>query len=51
VAVAVSDSRGSVSVPPPVAATEAAALGVSDVFTRLGSGAEGLTQDEAARKG
>jgi Mg2+-importing ATPase len=50
VAVAVSGSRETVSVPPPVAATEAVALGVSDVFARLGSSADGLTEGEAARR-
>jgi len=49
VAVAVSDSRESIPVPPPVTAVEAAALEASDVFARLGSGTEGLAEGEAAR--
>ena len=50
VAVAVSDSRESIPIPPPVTATEAAALEACDVFARLGSGAEGLAGGEAARR-
>ncbi|WP_222848975.1 magnesium-translocating P-type ATPase [Trebonia kvetii] len=46
----VTESREAAAVPPPVTAAEAATLGVSDVFTRLGSGPEGLGKDEAARR-
>ncbi len=46
----VAESREATAVPPPVTAAEAATLGVSDVFARLGSGPEGLGKDEAARR-
>ena len=49
-AVAVSGTRGSAPVPPPVTAAEAATLRTPDVFARLGSGTEGLAEGEAARR-
>ncbi len=49
-AVAVSGGKASAAVPSPVPAAEAAALAGADVLARLGSGAEGLTEDEAARR-
>ncbi len=49
-AVAVSGSRESIPVPSPVTAAEAATLQVSDALARLGSGTEGLTEGEAARR-
>jgi P-type Mg2+ transporter len=49
-AVAVSSGRGSTAVPPPLPAVEAAALRDAEVVARLGSGAGGLAEGEAARR-
>src|SRR5215470_349007 len=49
-AVAVSSGRESAAVPPSLPAVEAAALGDAEVVARLGSGAGGLAEDEAARR-
>jgi len=49
-AVAVSSGRGSAAVPPPLPAVEAAALSDAEVVARLGSGAGGLAEGEAARR-
>jgi Mg2+-importing ATPase len=49
-AVAVSSGRGSTAVPPPLPAVEAAALSDAEVVARLGSGAGGLAEGEAARR-
>ena len=40
----------SAAIPPTVTVAEAAALGGSDVLARLGSGAEGLAEAEAAHR-
>jgi Mg2+-importing ATPase len=49
-AVAVSSGRESAAVPPPLPAVEAAGLSDAEVVARLGSGAEGLAEGEAARR-
>src|SRR5215470_1315507 len=49
-AVAVSSGRESAAVPPSLPAVEAAALGDAEVVARLGSGAGGLAEGEAARR-
>ena len=49
-AVAVHSREEGTVVPSPVTAAEAAPLGADDVLARLGSGAPGLTEDEAARR-
>ena len=49
-AVAVSGSRAGAGAGSPVMAAEAAAQSVPDVFARLGSGAGGLAEGEAARR-
>jgi len=49
-AVAVPSREEGAVVPSPVSAAEAAALRADDVLARLGSGAPGLPEDEAARQ-
>jgi P-type Mg2+ transporter len=49
-AVAVPSREEGAVVPSPVTAAEAAALRADDVLARLGSGAPGLPEDEAARR-
>ena len=49
-AVAVSGGRESAAVPLPVPAVESAALGATEVLSRLGSGTGGLAEGEAARR-
>jgi Mg2+-importing ATPase len=50
VAVAVLSRKESATVPSPVTAAQAGALAAGDVLARLGSGAKGLTDEEAARR-
>jgi Mg2+-importing ATPase len=50
VAVAVPSRKESAAVPSPVTAAEAGALAAGDVLARLGSGAGGLAEEEAARR-
>ena len=49
-AVAVPSREEGAAVPSPVTAARAAALPAGDVLARLGSGAEGLAEEEAARR-
>jgi hypothetical protein len=50
VTVVVASRKDSAAVPSSVAAAMAAALPVCEVLERLGSGAAGLPEDEAARR-
>jgi P-type Mg2+ transporter len=50
VTVVVASRKDSAAVPSSMAAAMAAALPVSEVLERLGSGAAGLPEDEAARR-
>ena len=49
-AVAVPSRKESAAVPSPVTAAQAGALAAGDVLARLGSGAEHLAEQEAARR-
>ena len=49
-AVAVAGHRESPAGPSSIAVAQAAALGADEVLARLGTGAKGLTADEAARR-